>query len=195
MNYTILVAKVKKDRCSSLCHNLHVMSPSTPPLIIVAALSEKSRVIGRRNELLWHIPDDLKRFQALTLGHPIIMGRKTFESIIAILGKPLPGRTNIILTRQTAFSYPGTKTGHSLEEAINLARAENPREIHIGGGAELYTLVLPQVSKLFLTLIADEPEGDAFFPAYEHEFKVVNESAVREHRGIKYQWVDLERKT
>lgn len=165
-----------------------------PPITIVAALGRNSRVIGKNNQLLWHIPDDLKRFKALTLGHPIIMGRKTFESILSILGKPLPGRTNIILTRQTGFFYPGTRTAHSLEEAIDIAKAENPQEIHIGGGAELYTIALPQVSKLFLTLVDDEPTGDTFFPSYEDQFRIVKESEMREHHGLRYQWVDLERK-
>lgn len=170
------------------------MNLPQPPIVIVAALGRKSRVIGKNNELLWHIPDDLKRFKSLTLGHPIIMGRKTFESILSILGKPLPGRTNIILTRQTDFSHPGAKTAHSLDEALAIARAENPQEIHIGGGAELYTLALPQVSKLFLTLVDNEPAGDAFFPPYDDQFQVVTESEIREHQGIKYQWVDLKRK-
>jgi dihydrofolate reductase len=171
------------------------MNKTNPPLVIVAALGRNSRVIGKNNQLLWHIPDDLKRFKSLTLGHPIIMGRKTFESILGILGKPLPGRNNIILTRQTDYSYPDTQTAHSLEEAIALAQMENPREIHIGGGAELYATALPQVSKLFLTLIDEDPEGDAFFPVYESDFLIINQSESKTDQNITYQWVDLVRRS
>jgi len=83
-----------------------------PPIVIVAAMSQPAQVIGDNNKLLWHIPADLKRFKALTLGHPIIMGRKTFESIVAILGKPLPQRTNIVVTRDTSYKPEGVLVAH-----------------------------------------------------------------------------------
>lgn len=163
-----------------------------PPIIIVAAIG-KHRALGKGDKLLWHIPDDLKRFKALTKGHPIILGRKTFESIVGYLGKPLPERTNIVLTRDTSWSYPGVVVAHSLEEALAKARELKPIEIHIGGGAALYEQILPQVDKLYLTLIDDEKEADSFFPPYEHLFtKKVREEA-REYNGLTYTWVDLER--
>ena len=87
---------------------------------IIAALG-KNRAIGKDNSLLWHIPDDMKRFKALTMGHPVIMGRKTFDSIVAALGKPLPGRTNIVITRDTAWNFAGAVVAHSLGEALEKA--------------------------------------------------------------------------
>jgi len=163
---------------------------------IVVALGrdgKNNHVIGHGNDLLWHIPDDLKRFKRLTLGHPIIMGRKTFESILASLGKPLPGRTNIVVTRDLAWAHDGVLVAHSLEEAFEKARSLDQEEIHIGGGAQIYEQALPFVDKLYLTLIDDEREGDTFFPPYEHLFtkKVFEEEHV--WNGLKYRWVDLEK--
>ena len=105
---------------------------------IVVALG-RNRELGKEGKLLWHIPDDLKRFKQLTIGHPIIMGRKTFESIVAIIGKPLPERTNIVITRDAHWHFDGVITAHSLEEAFIAGReAPGSDEIHIGGGAQLY---------------------------------------------------------
>lgn len=159
---------------------------------IVVALG-KGRVIGKGNQLLWRIPDDLKRFKKLTLGHPVIMGRKTFESIVKILGTPLPERTNIVVTRDNAWSYAGVHVTHSLEEAIALARTFDQEEIHIGGGAELYQQALPYVDRLYLTLINDTKEGDAVFPPYETEFTKILEKEKRDHNGLAYEWLTLER--
>jgi dihydrofolate reductase len=167
---------------------------NTPPLVIVAAMSRHTRAIGLENKLLWHIPDDLKHFKALTLGHPVIMGKKTFESIVSMLGKPLPGRTNIVLTRDQSYEYPGVKVSHSLEMAIEMAEEENPKEIHIGGGAELYRQALPLVSTLHITWIHDQPVADTFFPAFEDEFKVISESGDLEHNGLHYEWVSYDKK-
>jgi dihydrofolate reductase len=167
---------------------------STPPLIIVVAMSKKDRGIGKGNRLLWHIPEDLKRFKALTLGHPIIMGRKTFDSILAILGKPLPGRTSIVLTRDETYTPPeGTHIAHSLEEAIGLAKEGEPIEIHIGGGAELYRQALPYIKKLYVTWIDDEVEADTFFPPFEDEFTITKTSPVMTHKGITFEWIDYKR--
>ncbi len=165
-----------------------------PPLVIVAAMSRERRAIGNQNQLLWHLPSDLKHFKKLTLGHPIIMGRKTFESILTILGKPLPGRTSIVVTRDTTYAPEGAQVAHSLEEAIEIATAEKPTEIHIGGGAQLYQEALPLVSRLHLTLVEDEPKADTFFPAYEDDFTLVSTSESMTENGISFQWVDLERK-
>ncbi len=166
---------------------------STPPLVIVVAMSKKNRGIGKDNRLLWHIPEDLKRFKALTYGHPIIMGRKTFDSILAILGKPLPGRTSIVLTRDETYTPEGALVAHSLEEAILLAQKERPEEIHIGGGAELYRQALPYVKKLYVTWIDDEVDADTFFPPFEDEFAITKTSPVMTHKDISFEWVDYER--
>ena len=165
-----------------------------PRVCAVVALG-KNRELGKEGKLLWHIPDDLKRFKQLTKGHPIIMGRKTFESIVGYLGKPLPDRTNIVVTRHNDIvsRYAGVVVAHSLEEAIEKAKALNAEEIHIGGGAQIYEQALPFIEKLYLTLVDAEAEADSFFPPYEKEFtKKVFEEA-REWNGLKYRWVDLER--
>ncbi len=164
------------------------------PVVIVAGLGKATRAIGQNNALLWHVPDDLKRFKELSLGKPTIMGRKTFESIVAIIGKPLPGRTNIIVTRDPNYSYPGTFTAHSLEAAFAKALEENPSEIHIGGGAQLYEQAWPVVDRLYLTLFDDDTVGDAFFPEFTDDFMIEKTHQPKSHNGLTYQWVDYIRK-
>ncbi|MEM9336616.1 MAG: dihydrofolate reductase [Patescibacteria group bacterium] len=170
------------------------MQTPTAPIVIVAAMAKGSRAIGKDNRLLWHIPEDLKRFKQLTLGHPIIMGRKTFESIISILGKPLPGRTNIILTRDQSFSFPGTQTANTLESAFALASHEEPDEIHIGGGAELYKQSLPYVERIHLTVVDDDVKGDTFFPEFEESFQLNRKHLIQTYNNVTYQWLDFVRK-
>lgn len=165
------------------------------PIVIVAGMQKGDRAIGHGNGLLWHVPADLKRFKALTLGHPVIMGRKTFESILEILGKPLPSRTNIVVTRDQSYRHEGAKIAHSLEEALEIAQSEDPAEIHIGGGAELYRQILPHVSRLHVTWFFDDKVGDTFFPEFEEAFEIVEEHPKQEHNGVEFQWVDYERKT
>ncbi len=164
------------------------------PVVIVAGMSRKNQVIGKENSLLWHVPADLKRFKALTLGHPIIMGRKTFESILKILGKPLPGRTNIVITRNADYKHEGAVTTTSLAEAFAAAEKENPTEIHIGGGEEIYRQALPYTSRLHLTFFDDEKDGDAFFPDFSHDFIATTEHPPQTHNDLTYQWVDYKRK-
>ena len=158
-------------------------------------MTRTTRAIGYKNELMWYIPEDLKRFKEKTLGHPIIMGRKTFESIVAMLGKPLPERHNIVITRNKEYSYEGVTVCTSLEEALTYAHTLDAEEIHIGGGAALYTQALPYTDKLFVTYIDDEKEADTFFPEFSQEFAVVQEHDIRNHNGLPYQWVDYERIT
>ena len=122
------------------------------------------------------------------MGHPLIFGRKTFESI----GKPLAGRTTIVITRDKTWSSKGVVVTHSLEEALTKAGELDSEEIHIGGGAQLYKEALPRVDKLYLTRIDGEKEADTFFPAYEDAFRIVKEEE-REWEGLSYSWVDLER--
>ena len=167
--------------------------PMQPKVCIVVALSSKQRAIGANNKLLWHIPDDLKRFKKLTLNKPVIMGRKTFESIVSYLGKPLPGRTNILVTRNQEYSYEGVKVVSSLKEGLNFASTLGTEEIHIGGGSEIYKQALPLVDRLYLTLIEDEPKADTFFPAYETEFTKVISDESHKYGDISYTWRTLER--
>jgi dihydrofolate reductase len=165
------------------------------PVVIVAAISRRRRALGLNDQLLWHIPEDLKRFKTLTLGHPVIMGRRTFESIVAMLGHPLPGRTNIVVTRNPDYTAEGAEVAHSLEAAFAIAERENPTEIHIGGGAQLYEMAMPYTSVMHLTLVDDEPEADTFFPEYADEFEAVTMQPILEHENITYQWIDYRRVT
>lgn len=135
----------------------------TLPLCLIAALAQ-NRVIGRDNQLPWHLPADLKHFKAMTLGKPIIMGRKTWDS----LGRPLPGRLNLVVSRQSSMVLEGAEVFPSLEAAIERAdawaRAEEAEELMLIGGAELYAQGLVQADRLYLTRVELAPEGDAFFP-------------------------------
>ena len=125
--------------------------------LIVAA--SRNGVIGKDNKLPWHIPDDLKRFKTLTMGHPVLMGRKTFESI----GKPLPGRTNIVVTHQKDFACCGALTAPSLEEALRITEKET--EVFVIGGAQIFEQALPLADQIYLTRINRDFEGDTFlFP-------------------------------
>lgn len=143
---------------------------------IIAAVGKNTRAIGKNNGLIWKIKGDLPRFKALTTGHPIIMGRKTFESI----GKPLPDRTNIVISRNTA-SFPGTITVSSLEEAFSKAQGENSEEFFVIGGAEIYKQALPFTDKLYLTIVESDESGDAFFPEYREFKKIIQEERHDEH--------------
>ncbi len=163
-------------------------------IIAVVAIG-KNRELGNEGKLLWHIPDDLKRFKALTRGHPIIMGRKTFDSIVGYLGKPLPERKNIVVSRSYAYKHPDVIIAGSLDEAIEKAKALDSQEIHIGGGAEIYRQALPQIDKLCLTLVDDAKDADTFFPPYEDQFTKKTFEEAREWNGLKYRWVDLERQS
>jgi len=125
---------------------------------IIAAVAENG-VIGDKNQLLWHIPEDLKHFKAVTSGHPVVMGRKTYES----LGRPLPNRTNIVITRQE-LEIEGCCVVHSLEEALAPFPADE--EVFVIGGAELYAQALPLAGRFYLTRVHRAYEGDTRFPAW-----------------------------
>ncbi|HTO47482.1 MAG TPA: dihydrofolate reductase [Burkholderiales bacterium] len=131
-----------------------------PVVSLVAALA-RNRVIGAGNRLPWHLPEDLKRFKRLTTGAPVIMGRKTHQSI----GHPLPGRRNIVVTREPGARWPGCEVVHSLDQAI--ASAGDAPEVFVIGGAELYRLALPRADRLYLTLIDADYAGDTLFPAFD----------------------------
>ncbi|WP_375767573.1 dihydrofolate reductase [Archangium gephyra] len=117
-----------------------------------------NRCIGRDNTLPWRLPADLKRFKQLTMGHTLVMGRKTYESI----GRPLPGRKTVVVTRQRNYAPEGVQVAHSLEQALELARGDD--EAFIAGGADLYRQALAHVRRLYLTRIGQDYEGDTFFP-------------------------------
>lgn len=135
---------------------------------LIAAVAENG-VIGRDNALPWHLPNDLKHFKAVTIGKPIIMGRKTWES----LGKPLPGRTHIVITRQAGYAPAGVRVVATLDAALTLARqiglADGVDECVVIGGAEIYALALPHCDRLYLTEVHAVIDGDAFFPAFDRK--------------------------
>src|SRR5262249_43978628 len=136
------------------------MTNSKRPIISAIVAMSENRVIGDNNQLPWHLPADLKHFKTLTSGHPILMGRKTYESI----GRPLPNRTNIIITRNHAFQAPGCIVIKSIDEAIESAMSKGSDEIFIIGGAEVYKQLMPNIERIYLTIVHEIFEGDAFFP-------------------------------
>jgi dihydrofolate reductase len=166
---------------------------------IIAALA-KNNVIGNKGKVPWHISEDLKRFKALTSGHPIIMGRKTFEHDI---GRPLPNRTNIVVTTDANYNFEGVVSANSLEEAIEKAKAAEgePRpegrevdsqEIFIIGGGKIYEQGIKYTNKLYLTIVDRDFEGDTFFPDYSEFKKTIFEQS-GESEGLGYKFVELER--
>ncbi|MFM2230561.1 MAG: hypothetical protein RL607_1819 [Bacteroidota bacterium] len=130
-------------------------------MITLIAAAAENNALGKDNQLVWHLPDDFKRFKSLTTGHFIVMGRKTFESF----PKPLPNRTHVIITRQMDYTAPDCLVAHSLEEAIQ--RCPNDAENFIIGGAEIYTQALPFADKIELTRVHAHFEADAFFPEFD----------------------------
>jgi len=134
---------------------------STPMTLSLIAAVARNGAIGKDNALLWRLPEDLKFFKRTTLGCPVLMGRKTFESI----GRPLPGRRNIVITRNATWQHDGVEVAHSLDEALTLA-AQEARVFVIGGG-ELYAQALPRADELILTEVDADFEGGTFFPPWD----------------------------
>ncbi|MBM6594544.1 dihydrofolate reductase [Microvirga pudoricolor] len=168
----------------------------TLPLILVVAMAENG-VIGRDNQLLWRLKTDLRRFRDLTWGKPMIMGRKTFQSI----GKPLPGRETVVLTRSRDFAAPGVHIAASWDEAVDkgdeLGRAMGAQSIAVAGGAEIYALALPHVQNLYLTEVRAAPDGDAVFPAFDRS-RFRETARVQHPKGPDdehaFTFIDLERR-
>ncbi len=156
---------------------------------IIAAIASENRALGRDNELIYKIPEDLKRFKELTSGHVIIMGRRTFESI----GKALPNRINIVVTHDPNFLAENVVVTHSLDEALHLAQLKaGDGEVFIIGGGMLYKEAIGRADKLYLTIVEGNPKADTFFPDYSDFKKVVLEEKY-ESDGLKYKFLDLER--
>jgi len=127
---------------------------------LIVAMTKK-RVIGRDNKLIWHIPEDLKNFKRLTTGSTVIMGRKTHQSILNMLGKPLPGRSSIILSRLN--SYEGVKVCRSIQEAVIFGK-ELGKEIFFIGGESIYEMSIPYIDTMYISWVKQDYEGDAYFP-------------------------------
>lgn len=161
-------------------------------ITIIAAIA-KNNALGKNNDLIWHLPADLKRFKKITSGHFILMGRNTFESI----GKPLPNRTTIIITRNKEYYKDGCLIAHSLEEAIELASSEE--QLFIIGGAQIYkeTLAKGLADQLDITLVHQEFEADAFFPEIDKEIwkEVAREDFVADEKNdFDYSFVSYKKK-
>lgn len=161
-------------------------------LTLIAAL-DRNRAIGRGNTLPWHLPDDLKRFKALTLGKPVLMGRKTAES----LGRALPKRRNLVLTRSGRVPFEGMEAVDSIDAAIALAQADGAMELCVIGGGELYALALPHAAEMHLTHVDTVVDGcDAFFPAFDPaQWRVVAREAhaADEKHAVAFAFVDYAR--
>jgi dihydrofolate reductase len=162
-------------------------------IISLIVAMDRKRGIGAGNRLPWRLPDDMKRFRELTLGHHLVVGRKTFASI----GKPLPGRVMIILTRDPSFNAADCLVVHSMSEAIELARSRGETELFIGGGSEVYREALPSATRIYLTAVDAEVEADTFFP--EFGLDEWNESGVEYHpaddrHAFSFSFSILERK-
>ncbi len=154
----------------------------------IAAIGEKNE-LGGKNQLLWNIPEDLQHFKQLTHGHPIIMGRRTFESI----GRLLPNRKNIIISRDVHYTVSGAIIAHSLNEALEEAQRDNTEEIFIIGGGELFSKALPLVTRLYLTIVhATFPQADVYFPDYSQFTKMV-EKREGSSKNYLYTFLTLEK--
>ncbi len=154
-------------------------------------------VIGKDNNLPWHIPDDLRHFKARTMGKPVIMGRKTFQSILAYLGKPMPKRESIVVSRGR-FDYEGVRVFGDIEAAIAYAKKRAAEqgldEIIIGGGAQIYKLAMPYTTNMSLTVVHQDYEGDAYFDAYKpDEWREINREDHRAHNPA-FSFLELEKK-
>lgn len=163
---------------------------SGPQISLVAGVA-RNQAIGLNNELLWRLPADMARFKALTLGAPVIMGRKTWESLPAKF-RPLPGRRNLVLSRQSGLRLEGAECFTTLEAA--LAACADEARVSVIGGAEIYALALPFAHRLELTEVMAEFEADSFFPAWSREqFAEVGREAHSSAEGLRFDFVSYQR--
>jgi dihydrofolate reductase len=164
------------------------MSQGLAPRVFLVAAVAANGVIGARGKLPWHLPEDLKHFKALTLGHPVIMGRKTWES----LGRALPGRENIVVTRAAGYEAPGASVAASLDAALALCIGESVA--FVIGGAQLYAAALPIADGLVLTEIHHDFEGDTYFPAFDRKaWRETQRKPQAGAHGLRFDFVLYER--
>jgi|GEM_PF-41645 len=159
-----------------------------PRISLISAIAKKNRAIGKDNALLWHIPEDFKHFKDLTSGHAIVMGENTYRSI----GRPLPNRTNIVLSLTPSFAPEGCVVVQSIDEALAKAREAEQEEIFIIGGASIYKQFIPMADRLYLTLVEGEYEADTFFPEYDDFTRIVSETSM-DNGTYRFSFVTLER--
>ena len=160
-------------------------------IISLIVAMDQNRLIGNQNQLPWHLSADLKYFKRVTIGKPIIMGRKTYESI----GRALPGRQNIVLTQSNEYSVEGCNVVNSIDQAIEVAG--NAEEIMVIGGCQVYAAAMPHVTRMYLTLIDHEFSGDAYFPAWEANQwqEVERETHLDPEQNFSYHFVMLDKIT
>lgn len=163
------------------------MKENKKPKISMIAAVGKNRELGKANQLLWHIPEDLKHFKEKTLSHAVIMGQKTFDSI----GKPLPDRLNIVLSNDPSFKADGIAIASSIDDAITIA-SDYSDEIFIIGGGSIYAQFIDKADKLYLTLVDAEFEADVFFPEYK-KFKIIKEEDWQTSDDIKFKFTEWNR--
>ena len=162
-------------------------------LSVLAAMGE-NRVIGRKGLLPWRLPDEMRRVKALTMGHCLLMGRKTWDSI----GRPLPGRTSIVITRSQSFEAPGAIVVGDFDAAVAAAREQGDDEAFVFGGAAIYALALPRADRLYLTRVDASPDGDAHFPEFdEAEWELVSreEHAADERHAVAFRFDEYKRRS
>jgi dihydrofolate reductase len=171
------------------------MNNGTSMLVSFVVAVARNRVIGKNNDLPWRLPDDMKFFMQITKGHHVILGRKNYDSLPKKY-RPLPERTNIIITRQPSFEAPGCTVVHSVEEALTMARHNGETEAMIIGGAEIYKLCFPYADKLYITEIHADIEGDVYFPPFsKSEWQEVSRvaHAADERHAYSFDFVTYER--
>jgi dihydrofolate reductase len=159
----------------------------TRPAVTLVVAMGRNRVIGRDGEMPWHLPADLAHFKRITMGHPIVMGRRTWETI----GKALPGRENVVITRDTTYDAPGCTVVHSLEAAL----AEREGEVMVIGGGEIYRQALDHATRIHMTVVDAEPEGDVSFPGLDPSWRTVarEDRAADEKNAHDLRFITLER--
>jgi dihydrofolate reductase len=163
------------------------------PRVVIIVAAAQNGIIGRDGQMPWRIPDDLKRFKTLTMGHPILMGRKTWQSI----GRPLPGRENIVITRQTEFRAEGALTLHSLQEALDHAAAAGATDVFVIGGGDIYAQALPLAQVVHVTRVHAIIAGDVSFPSLDPSIwrETARESRSQtEPQPLSYDFVTYERR-
>lgn len=157
---------------------------------MISAIAKKNRAIGKNNALLWHIPEDFQHFKELTSGHAIIMGENTYKSI----GRPLPNRTNIVLSQTPDFAPEGCIVVRSIEESLDVAKQFEAEEIFICGGASIYKQFISLADRLYLTLVEGDYDADTFFPEYP-EFTKEMEREEKNNGKYAFTFVTLEKET
>lgn len=149
---------------------------------MIACIGQKNRELGNKNELLWRLPDDLKRFKEITSGHVVIMGKRTYDSI----GKALPNRISIVLNHEQIV-LPDAIVATSIDEALSIAKAKEAKEVFVIGGGQIYKQMITHADKLYLTLVMGEKEADTFFPEY-NDFEKGVKTGDGEADGVKYEY-------